>query len=124
MPTARAAATSRAAAAAIATPCGSSASMAGTVGMPVLAVHIGAMQQLELAATLTRVTGLSRTEKAPVQNAAALATGQALGDYVVGGLVGRLIRLYRRRHNSYRKNNRKRERVEGTSVIDNCYLGS
>lgn len=91
MPTARAAATSRAAAAAIATPCGSSASMAGTVGMPVLAVHIGAMQQLELAATFTRVTGLSRTEKAPVQNAAALATGQALGDYVVGGLVGWLV---------------------------------
>lgn len=74
MPTARAAATSRAAAA-IATTCGSSASMAGTVGMPVLAVHIGAMQQLELAATFARVTRLSRTEKAPVQNAAALATG-------------------------------------------------
>lgn len=52
--------------------------MAMTVGMSVLAIGIGAMQQLELTATLARVPRLPWTEETSVEDATALATGQTL----------------------------------------------
>lgn len=55
-----------------------SSAVAMAVGMSVLAVRIGPMQQLELAAALARVARSARTVKAPVEDAAALAARQAL----------------------------------------------
>lgn len=46
--------------------------------MCVLAVRIGPVQQLELAAALARLSRLAGTEETPVQQATALAPGQTL----------------------------------------------
>lgn len=57
--------------------------MAVTVGMSVLAVRICPVEELELAAALARVPGLSRAQEAAVQKAAAFAPRQALRVVVV-----------------------------------------